>query len=84
MYGAKCEKAVKMRGLARRMRHEAQQADDSFYRRLLQDAALELEGEAERLERTGWRPERPTGSDFAEPEPVADMPVEKTAHRISE
>jgi hypothetical protein len=40
-----------MRGLARRMRHDAEETVDSYYRRLFQDAARDLEREADRLER---------------------------------
>lgn len=54
MYAANSEQAVKMRGLARQLRHDAQETGDTFYRRLFQKAALELEGAAERLERDGW------------------------------
>jgi hypothetical protein len=51
MYAGNTEQAVKMRGLARRMRHDAEETVDSYYRRLFQDAARDLEREADRLER---------------------------------
>lgn len=55
MYAVISEQAVKMRGLARRMRHDAQKTGDSYYRRMLQLAALDLEDAAEKLDRGGWR-----------------------------
>jgi hypothetical protein len=57
MYAANSEQAVKMRGLARRMRDGAAETAGSYYRRIMLGAALDLEGAAERLERAGWRPE---------------------------
>ncbi|HJR55775.1 MAG TPA: hypothetical protein VJ798_04285 [Rhizomicrobium sp.] len=45
-----------MRGLAQRMRRDAGETADSYYRRMMQLAALELEGAAEGLERAGWQP----------------------------
>ena len=56
MYAANSEQAVKMRGLAQRMRQDAQETGDSYYRRMLQIAPLDLEGAAEKLERNGWQP----------------------------
>ncbi len=56
MYAANSEQAVKMRGLAQKMRHDARQTDDEFYRRLFQYAALDLEDAAERAERDCWQP----------------------------
>ena len=56
MYAGNHEQAVKIRGIAGRLRRDAGETADSYYRRIMQLAALELEGEAERLERTGWRP----------------------------
>ena len=55
MYAGNPEQAVKMRGIARRLRQDARETADSYYRRIMQMAALELEGEAEKLERAGWR-----------------------------
>jgi hypothetical protein len=51
MYTANSEQAVKMRGLARRLRHDADSTSDSWYRCQFHLAALDLEAEAERLER---------------------------------
>lgn len=56
MYAANPEQAVNIRGLARKMRREARETDDLFYRRMFQYAALDLEGAAELAERAGWRP----------------------------
>jgi hypothetical protein len=56
MYAGNHEQAVKMRRLARRLRQGAGETRDSYYRRMMQLAALDLEGEAERLERAGWCP----------------------------
>ena len=56
MYVVISEQAVKMRGLARRMRHDAREIRDSYYRRMLEIVALDLGGAAEKLERDGWRP----------------------------
>jgi hypothetical protein len=55
MYAANSEQAVKMRRLALKMRHEAQETDDLFYRCMFQNAAIDLESEAERVERKSWR-----------------------------
>jgi hypothetical protein len=54
MYAANSKQAVKMRGLARRLRHDAEGTSDSWYRCQFQLAALDLEAEADRLERTAW------------------------------
>ena len=51
MYAPNCEQAVKMRGLAAQMRRRVQETDDDYYRRLFQNAALDLESAAEALER---------------------------------
>jgi len=56
MYAENAEQAVKMRELAAQMRGRVQETQDSYYRRLFQDAALDLEGAADRLERDAWRP----------------------------
>jgi hypothetical protein len=56
MYAPNAEQAVNIRSLAVRMRGCARQTADSYYRRLFQDAALELESAADRLERRAWRP----------------------------
>ena len=56
MYAENPEQPVKMRELARRLRQDARETTDSFYRRLFHGAALELEGAAEGLERAGWKP----------------------------
>ena len=56
MYAANSEQAVKMRVLAAQMRGRIQETEDRYYRRLFQDAALDLESAADRLERDGWRP----------------------------
>ncbi len=56
MYAANPKQAMKMRGMACKMRHEALETDDLFYRRMFQYAALDLEGAAESAERSGWRP----------------------------
>jgi hypothetical protein len=56
MYVANSEQAVKMRGLAQRMRHDAGETANSYYRRIMQLAALDLEIAAEKLERAGWAP----------------------------
>ena len=56
MYAANSEQAVKMRGLAQRMRRDAGETAGSYYRRMMQLAALDLEVAAERLERAGWQP----------------------------
>lgn len=42
-------------GLAGQMRRRACETDDSYYRRLFQNAALDLELAAETLERAAWR-----------------------------
>lgn len=51
MYPENPEQAVNMRGLARRMRERARQTEDSYYRRMFQNAALDLETGAECAER---------------------------------
>jgi hypothetical protein len=57
MYAPNHEQGVKMRyGLAGQMRRRAYETDDSYYRRLFQNAALDLESAAEALERAAWRP----------------------------
>jgi hypothetical protein len=56
MYAANSEQAVKMRGLAQKIRHEAQETEGAHYRRMFENAALDLESAAERAERAGWRP----------------------------
>ena len=50
MYAANSEQAVKMRELARRLRHDACDTSDAWYRCQMQIAALDLEAEAERLD----------------------------------
>jgi hypothetical protein len=52
MYAPNCEQAVKMRGLAAQMRRRVQETGDDYYRRLFQNAALDLESAADALERT--------------------------------
>ncbi len=56
MYADNSEQAVKMRGLAQKLRHEAEETCDSFYRRMFQNAALDLEDAAAQAERGGWHP----------------------------
>ena len=56
MYAENPEQAVKMRALARRLRQDAEETRDSWYRCQMQSAALDLEAAAERLERTGLAP----------------------------
>ncbi len=56
MYVTNSEQGVKVRDLALQMRLRARETGDSFYRRLFQNAALDLEMEAERRERAAWRP----------------------------
>lgn len=55
MYAENTEQAVKMRALARRLRHDADDTCDTWYRCQMQIAALDLEAEADRLERDAWR-----------------------------
>jgi hypothetical protein len=55
MYAANPEQAVKMRDLARKLRHDAGETRDSWYRCQMQIAALDLEAAADRLERAAWR-----------------------------
>jgi hypothetical protein len=55
MYTGNSEQAVKMRGLARRLRDDADCTSDSWYRCQFHLAALDLEAEAERLERLDCR-----------------------------
>lgn len=45
-----------MRELARRLRHDACDTSDAWYRCQMQIAALDLEAEAERLDRATWKP----------------------------
>ena len=54
MYAESSEQAVKMRDLARRLRHDAEETRDSWYRCQMQIAALDLESAADRLDRAGW------------------------------
>jgi hypothetical protein len=54
MYAPNCEQAVKMRGLASQMRRCGRKAGDEYYRRLFQNAALDLESAADALERADW------------------------------
>jgi hypothetical protein len=56
MYAANSEQEVKMRELARRLRHDACDTSDAWYRCQMQIAALDLEAEAERLDRATWKP----------------------------
>ena len=56
MYTTISEQAVKMREIARRLRHDADDTSDNWYRCQMQIAALDLEAEADRLERASWRP----------------------------
>jgi hypothetical protein len=55
MYAPNAEQAVKIRALAAQMRGRVRETEDSYYRRLFQDAALDLESAADRLERKAWR-----------------------------
>jgi hypothetical protein len=57
MYAVNSEQAVKMRDLAQRLRRDLRETQDSYYRRMMLLAALDLEGAAENLERAGWKPE---------------------------
>jgi hypothetical protein len=50
MYAPNCEQAVKMRGLAAQMRCRGRETVDEYYRRLFQNAALDLERAADALE----------------------------------
>jgi hypothetical protein len=54
MYAENPKQAVKMRGFATRMREDARETTDKFYRRLFENAALDLEGEAEQMDRNCW------------------------------
>ena len=56
MYAVNPEQAVKMRGLAAQMRRRVRETDDAYYRRMFQNAALDLETAADTLERAGWKP----------------------------
>lgn len=56
MYARNPEQAVNVRAMALRMRGRARETSDSFYRRLFQNAAIDLEVEAERREREAWKP----------------------------
>jgi hypothetical protein len=58
MYAANPEQAVKMRGLAQRMRHDAEETADWHYRHMFHKAARELEEKAARLERSFSPPHR--------------------------
>jgi hypothetical protein len=55
MYARNPEQAVKMRCIAQRLRHDADRTSDTWYRCHMQIAALDLEAEADRLERAAWR-----------------------------
>ena len=57
MYAANSEQAVKMRDLARRLRRDAVDTCDSWYRCQMQNAALDLETEADRLDRAPAAPD---------------------------
>ena len=50
------DQAVNVRARALRMRGGARETSDSFYRRLFQNVAIDLEVEAERREREAWKP----------------------------
>jgi hypothetical protein len=52
MYAPNCQQAVKMRGLAAQLRCRVRETGDEYYRRLFQNAALDLESAAEALERS--------------------------------
>ena len=56
MYAINPEQGVNLRGLALAMRARALETGDAYYRRLFQDAAMDLEIAAEQLEREAWRP----------------------------
>jgi len=56
MYAPNPEQAVKMRNLAQRLRHDADETCDTWYRCQMQVAALDLESAAEALERAPWLP----------------------------
>ena len=58
MYAPNPEQAVKMRDLAAQLRCRAAETGDGYYRRLLHNAALDLEIAADHLERAGWEPPR--------------------------
>jgi len=47
---------VKLRGLAQQLRSRMLESRNSYYCRLFQNVALELESAADVLERTAWRP----------------------------
>ena len=51
MYAPNCQQAVKMRVLAAQLRRQVGETGDAHYRRLFQNAALDLESAAETLER---------------------------------
>jgi len=47
---------MKMRGMAQQLRGRILESRNSYYCRLFQNAALELESAADALERPIWRP----------------------------